>query len=173
MEVADLDGDKREDLLLFDSEKMGISFVGKRDRVLKEIASYESNIPRGQLYDMVPGDLNASGKLDVLLLEPARHHLEILSVGPNVDLKRAQRWKVFEEKSFRGSAFSRTGLEPREVVIGDVDSDGREDIVLITHNRILIYRQDPGETAEEREEETNKKEGEPKASAEAKKSLTK
>ncbi|QDU64869.1 FG-GAP repeat protein [Planctomycetes bacterium Pan216] len=174
MEVADLDGDNRGDLLLFDSEKMGISFVGKRDRVFKEIASYESNIPDGQLFDMIPGDLNANGKTDVLLLEPSRHHLEILAVGPDVDLKRAQRWQVFEEKTFRSGAFSGGGLEPREVVIGDVNSDGREDIVLVTHDRILIYIQDPGEPKVDEQAGAKKSSNgdDTKKKADAKKPLT-
>ena len=35
-------------------------------------------------------------------------------------------------------------VEPRDQVIGDVDGDGREDLVLIAHDRILVLRQDPG-----------------------------
>ena len=34
--------------------------------------------------------------------------------------------------------------QPRDLAIGDVDGDGRADIVLIIHDRVLVYRQDPG-----------------------------
>ena len=30
------------------------------------------------------------------------------------------------------------------MALGDVDGDGRTDIVLIVHDRVLVYRQDPG-----------------------------
>jgi hypothetical protein len=38
-------------------------------------------------------------------------------------------------------------IEPRDMAIGDVDGDGRSDIVLIVHDRVLVYRQDAGPAA--------------------------
>ena len=32
--------------------------------------------------------------------------------------------------------------EPRELAIGDLDGDGRDDLALIAHDRVLIYRQE-------------------------------
>lgn len=143
MRVADFDNDGKPDLLLFDSDKMGIAYAGKTDVELRQIASYETDIRNGKLNDMVPGDLNNDGKTDILLLEQAQHNLEIVTMTKEKMLKRAQRWKVFEEKTFRRGEFG-SATEPREAVIGDVNHDGRNDIVLLTHNRVLVYLQDPG-----------------------------
>src|SRR5690606_22101847 len=110
---------------------------------LKQIASYETDLRRGRLFDVAADDLNGDGKLDLLLLEPVEHHLEIVHVGDDHRLERATRWPVFEEKTFSRRSLT-GGLEPREMAIGDVNSDGLNDIVLLAHNRVLIYLQDDG-----------------------------
>ena len=50
------------------------------------------------------------------------------------------RWQVFEERSFRGRRGDQ--LEPREALIADVTGDGKNDLVLIVHDRILVYPQE-------------------------------
>jgi hypothetical protein len=44
---------------------------------------------------------------------------------------------VFEEKLHRGP--SRRSGEPREIKIGDVDGDGLDDVILIVHDRVIVY----------------------------------
>jgi hypothetical protein len=141
MRAADLNGDGSTDLLFFDGEKMGIVYSRAPDIVVRPIASYETDNKDGQLFDMTPGDLNGDGKLDVLLLDPMDHNLEIVTAGGEGKIDRVLRWQVFEEKTFNRES----GLmEPREAIIADTDSDGLEDIILLVHDRVLIYRQDPG-----------------------------
>jgi hypothetical protein len=35
-------------------------------------------------------------------------------------------------------------VEPRDLGVGDVDGDGRTDLILLVHDRVLVYRQDAG-----------------------------
>lgn len=140
--VADLDADGKSDLLLYDANQMGIAYAGRQDAELKPLATYESEIRRGKLFDMVPGDLNADGRMDILLLEPVQRNLEIVAWMPNNRLARAISWRVFDEKTFRQT--NRT-IEPREAVVGDVNNDGRNDVVVLAHDRVLVYLQDSGE----------------------------
>lgn len=141
MRAADLNADGSTDLLFFDGEKMGIVYSRSADIVVRPIASYETDNKDGQLFDMTPGDLNGDGKLDVLLLDPMDHNLEIVTSAGEGKIERALKWQVFEEKTFNRES----GLmEPREAVIADTDGDGLEDIILLVHDRVLIYRQDPG-----------------------------
>jgi hypothetical protein len=145
MRAADFNNDGKSDLLLYDSDKMGIAYTGIDDLELRQIAAYETDIRGGELFDMVPGDLNGDRQLDILLVEPIRHHLEIVAVLPDLRLQRAIVWPVFEEKTFRRPNPS---PEPREAVIGDLNGDGLEDIAVVVHDRVLVYLQDGGTSAE-------------------------
>jgi hypothetical protein len=52
----------------------------------------------------------------------------------------ANRWQVFEERSFRGRRGDQP--EPREGLIVDVTGDGKNDLVVIVHDRVLVYPQE-------------------------------
>jgi hypothetical protein len=53
----------------------------------------------------------------------------------------ANRWAVFEERSFRGRRGGDT-QEPREALIMDFTGDGKNDLAIIVHDRILVYPQE-------------------------------
>ena len=143
LHVADFDGDGRDDLLIAGSDRFGILQTGRKGQRLKTIASYESRRNEARLSDLATGDVNADGVPDVVFTDVAEQMLEIASYAGEKDLLHAITFKVFERKIFRGVGDM---TEPRDQIIGDVDGDGRDDIVLIAHDRILVLRQDPGPT---------------------------
>jgi hypothetical protein len=141
MRTGDFNQDGFVDLLIFDNVKLAIVYTRGKDLVLTPLASYESDNKDATLFDMVPGDLNGDGSLDILLLDPMDHTLEIVTRMASGKLERMARWQVFEEKTFQRQAGS---IEPREAIIADLDGDKLEDIALLVHDRVLIYRQDDG-----------------------------
>jgi hypothetical protein len=53
------------------------------------------------------------------------------------------RFRIFEQKSYRNAkARSKVSVEPRELTVADVTGDGRNDLVTVIHDRIIIYPQD-------------------------------
>ncbi|WP_435021654.1 FG-GAP repeat domain-containing protein [Tundrisphaera sp. TA3] len=142
MRVADLDGDGRDDLLLAGTSRFGVVLAGKKGRRLKVIASYEPEREDARLGDLIVGDLNNDGKPDIALTDIAEHFVEIATYAGKPDMARALAFKVFERKGRRSVADM---IEPRDLTLGDVDGDGRTDLILLVHDRILIYRQDPGQ----------------------------
>lgn len=143
MRTADFNADGSMDLLLFDGEKMGIVYSRAGDLIVRPLASYESDNKDGQLYDLAPGDLNGNGRMDVLLLDPVDHNLEIVTFTGEGRIERATRWQVFEEKTFNRE--SGGPIEPREAIVADLNADGLEDVALLVHDRVLVYLQDAGE----------------------------
>ena len=139
--VADLNADGRDDLLLVGGGRFAVLYAGRTDPRLAELATYETDLDRSYLADSLVGDLNGDGEADVVALDVRSHHVEILNAADG-ELRRATYWKLFEEKNFDGEGSG--GLQPREGVIADVTGDGRADLVLLVHDRVLIYPQDDG-----------------------------
>jgi hypothetical protein len=107
---------------------------------LTELDGYETSIKDGRLNDVVTGDLNGDGRKDLVFLETAKNYLDLVILDKNRKLVPANRWPVFEERSFR----SRRGesQEPREALIADFTGDGKNDLAIIVHDRILVYTQE-------------------------------
>ena len=107
---------------------------------LTELDGYETSIKDGHLNDVVTGDLDNDGRKDLVFLETARNYLDLVIFDANHKLVPADRWQVFEERTFRGrrSDFP----EPREAVVADVTGDGRNDLIILVHDRILVYPQE-------------------------------
>ena len=107
---------------------------------ITELDGYETSIKDGHLNDVVSGDLNQDGRKDLVFLETARNYLDLVILDKNRKLVPANRWPVFEERSFRG----RRGetMEPREALIADFTGDGKNDLAIIVHDRILVYPQE-------------------------------
>lgn len=146
--VADLNGDGQDDLLLFGQGKFAVLYSGRADPVMKELASYETKREKSFFADVVGGDLNGDAQPDLAAIDTQSHYIEILNFQPKTADKAAQlraalSFQVFEEKSFsreeEGGDF-----EPRESLIVDVTNDGRPDLVLLIHDRVVIYPQDDG-----------------------------
>ncbi len=105
-----------------------------------ELDGYETPIKDGRLNDVISGDLNNDGRKDLVFLETARNYVDMVLFEAPHQLVPANRWPVFEERTFRSR---RNDLaEPREAVVADVTGDGKNDLILLVHDRILLYPQE-------------------------------
>jgi hypothetical protein len=108
---------------------------------LGELDGYETPIKDGFLHDVIAGDLNQDGRLDLVFLETSKAYVDIVTLEKPHRLNPATRWQVFEERTFR----QRRPLdapEPREALVAELTGDGKPDLVLLVHDRILLYPQE-------------------------------
>ena len=138
--IADLNGDKREDLLLVGNGKFAVLYNGHKGLRVEELASFEPRRKQARLSTTVSGDLNGDGRIDVAAIDRLSHRISLLDYSPAHGLRHALDFRIFEQKSFRGAAGG--GSEPREALIADVTGDDRPDLVLLVHDRVLVYPQD-------------------------------
>src|SRR5690606_15498123 len=139
--VVDLNGDDREDLLLFGASRFVVLYAGQRPPVLNMVATFESKLDDVFFVDLVAGDLNSDGEPDVALFDTRKHQVEIVT-RRGTELVHALNFRVFEEKGFGRQRSN--GMQPREGVIADVTGDGRDDLILLVHDRVIVYPQDNG-----------------------------
>jgi hypothetical protein len=101
---------------------------------------YDTPIKDGYLNDVVTGDLTGSGRKDLVFMETAKNYLDLVSFNSKHKLVPGDRWQVFEQHTFRGAANALP--EPREAAVADVTGDRKNDLIVLVHDRILVYPQE-------------------------------
>jgi hypothetical protein len=146
MRYAPLTGGDARSLLLFDSGKFALITPPSGDEAVQHLDqqfNYETKIKDGIYGNLTAGDINSDGRTDLVMVEHAQNHIEILALNGDGKPIPAMRFRIFEQKSYRDSKpRSKVGTEPREMKVADVTGDGKDDLVTVIHDRIIIYPQD-------------------------------
>ena len=138
---VDLDRSGTDDLVLFGSDRFVWFPVGIDERVMGPVSSWECDL-QGVNYQLLGvGDLDADGSPEVVAIDTRDSRvLEVLRPGDDGEWTSLLHFTVFEVDSHyegqRGAV-----NQPREILIADLTNDGLDDLVLVVHDRILLYPQ--------------------------------
>ena len=101
--------------------------------------TYETQLTDGFLGSCIGADFDGDNVSELIFLETAKNNVEIVSLKGEQGAELIYRWPVFESRTFRNR---RNELpEPREALVADLTGDGLLDLVLLVHDRILLYPQ--------------------------------
>jgi hypothetical protein len=107
---------------------------------LTKLDEYDTPIKDGYLNDLVAGDLTGGGRKQLVFMETARNYLDLVFFDKERKLVPGDRWQVFEQHTFRGAQNALP--EPRECTVADVTGDKKNDLIVLVHDRILVYPQE-------------------------------
>jgi len=135
---SDMDGDGQRDLVSLATDQVGVLYADRRDVAIREASFHEPKHARIFLHGLTSGDLNADGVPDVVASELTENAILILAAGDD-GLEHGLGFKVFDEKTFSNRGRS---PEPREMVAADLTGDGKADLALLVHDKLVLYVQE-------------------------------
>lgn len=132
-------GDGAENVLAVGSDGFAVIRLAGERLALKEVTAWRSDNERRIHHELTAGDVNGDGFTDLVSLDAGEQMLEIFTFSEAGRMLHAASWKVFESRLFSGGEPRQ--FEPSACVIADVTGDGADDLILLTHDRVLIYPQ--------------------------------
>jgi hypothetical protein len=138
LHAADLDNDGDLDLVLFGKERFAVLRARGARKALEELFAYETPVRDAMLSIFAVGDLNGDGGPDVAIVDRGNLGMEIVSYDAKQGFRQVLRWTVYEKKLHDER---RAEGGPHDIVVADFDGDGRKDVALLVHDRLIVYPQ--------------------------------
>ncbi len=137
--AVDLAADGRSDIIVLGEDRFWCIPLGAADLDIRAVDTHEGELDDMSYVDLVAGDLDGDGRDDLLAVDSRDSRmLEILAWDDAEGWSGAYHFTIFEvDPSYQGRQGSAT--EPRQVLLSDLTSDGKLDVALLIHDRILVY----------------------------------
>jgi hypothetical protein len=83
--------------------------------------------------------VNADGYIDMVSLDAGEQMFEIFTFTTWGKMLYAMGFKIFESRIFSGG--EPREWQPSQVIISDLTNDGMNDVLLLSHDRLILYTQ--------------------------------
>ncbi len=137
----DLNNDGSADLLIVGKKRFGILYTQTNDYHLKERCQYQSEREKVRYQNFTLGDINIDGKVDFIANDTSEHILDILALEKN-KMTSALKFRIFGPNDMSSSRRKGSHHQVRQMYIEDINQDGKNDLAILIHNRVIIYFQD-------------------------------
>ncbi|MFW6189445.1 MAG: FG-GAP-like repeat-containing protein [Planctomycetota bacterium] len=141
MQVEDMDGDGRPDLLMLAGNALQVLYAKGEGATVRDRMIFDAPLEYFSYWNLRPADLDGDGADEVMLFDSKKAMFEIHRPSEDGRLKPILRHRLFEKTiSQRGETDSHQ--LPRELAVGDVDANGMADLVFVLQDRVAIYSQE-------------------------------
>jgi hypothetical protein len=132
-------GDGQKNILAIGDDGFAVISLGGERVSLKQFAAWRTDKERRMQHELVAGDVNSDGFTDLVSLDAGEQMCEIFTFTEERKMLYATGFKVFESKLFSGG--EPREYEPSDCLIADITGDGANDLILLSHDRALVYPQ--------------------------------
>ncbi|MBN2495023.1 MAG: trypsin-like peptidase domain-containing protein [Deltaproteobacteria bacterium] len=141
--VGDVDGDARPDLVTW-GKGVVLTFLSRaQGRSLEASTRLNASLSHFAYWELVPADLNRDGRDEVLLFDSKKNVMEILEQKKDAAFHTIMRHRLFERHLIRSNKPGKNqAAQPSCVEIGDLDGNGKPDLVFLLHDRLAVFLQD-------------------------------
>lgn len=132
-------GDHQPSILCLSDDSFALVRLGGQHASLEQFAAYRSDHEDRVEHEIEVGDVNGDGYVDLVVLDAGEQMCEIFTFSKSRKLHHATEFEVFDSRLF-GRGDSRE-YQPSAALIADLTADGMDDVLLVAHDRLLIYPQ--------------------------------
>jgi hypothetical protein len=132
-------GDDQENILAIGEHGFAVVRLAGERYSLTLVDSWRTDKQQRFQHELSTGDLNNDGFIDMVSLDAGEQMCEVFTFTETGKMLYAVGFKVFESKIFSGG--EPREFQPSAVWIADVTGDDAQDMILLSHDRVLIYPQ--------------------------------
>ncbi|MEM8883826.1 MAG: VCBS repeat-containing protein [Planctomycetota bacterium] len=136
--TTDLNGDGRDDLLVAGRTRFALLHGGGRGADLREKNTFERRLEFSSFGYFEVGDFNADGGTDVAIIDRGKRAMVIASYSAKDGFRERLAWPIYDKKMHENE---KQGGGAREVTVADFDGDGKHDLAVLIHDRVIVYLQ--------------------------------
>ncbi len=139
MRLAGPDG--RREFLLLGRDRFWWLPEGGANLAIQSEGVYASDLPNVRYFYLTAGDFDGDGRDEIVAMDIRQNMIEVLGRDAEGAWASRLHFKVFDpDPHYEGNRGG--GQEPRECLVADVTGDGKPDLVLLVHDRVLVYPQE-------------------------------
>ena len=131
-------GDGEPSVLVMGKDGYAVVRLGGDRRSLEEVGSWRSEDDRSVPHELAVGDINSDGYGDMVSLDAGNQNFDIFTYNKSGDMLHARDSR---SSNPRCSQVVMDVSTPNQLIITDLTGDGKHGVVMLYHDRVLLYPQ--------------------------------